>query len=247
MKKVILVVVLALFLVGGAFLGVHLFKEKVYLEKDVKCDFDDGICYDVKGKPITGRIVAYENEVLLSDISYVDGKEDGVLKIYRNDGKIYLEGTYSKGKPNGYVKEYNEDGSIHSYDEFVNGEQHGKSIIYQAQNKVLKEWYYNMGKDVGVGRVFYENGKPQLEINFDLGELKYYFDNGSVQTVAHFNDSGYNGDWTIYDIDGKITAELVYENGVGKSGYCLKNDGSKAEFNEEAFIDFAKNNRTPCD
>ena len=247
MKKSLLISV-AVLVIAGAIYGYHQFnKEKIYLEKDVKCDFDAGICYDLKGKPITGRILNYENKILISDISYVNGKEDGNLKIYNNDGKLFLEGTYAQGKPHGYVKEYNEDGTLHSYDEFKNGIQHGKSIIYQANNVPVKEWYYDMGKEVNTGKVYYENGPPQLEINFTQKELKYYYPNNKIQTHAYFNDSGYHGAWTSYNKDGQITAQLEFENGKGKSGYCLNEDNQKQEFTDQDFITFVQTNKTPCD
>ena len=246
MKKILLSSVGALILCGAIYGTYQYNSEKIYSEKDVKCDFDAGICYDLQGKEITGRIKNYDNKILISDIQYKNGKEDGELKIYRNDGKLFLEGTYKQGKPNGIVKEYNDDGSLLSYDEFKDGIPHGKSIIYQ-NNKILKEWSYNMGKEINIGKIYYPNGNSQLEVNFDNGELKYYYENGQLQTLAHFNDSGYHGLWTIYNQDGTLKAELTYENGVGTSGYCLKDENTKIEFDTKAFEIFATNNQTPCD
>ncbi len=247
MKKVLLsgvgIVVLA-----GAIYGIHtLTKEKIYLDKDINCDFDAGICYDLKGAPITGRVTSYNKEILISDIEYKDGKEEGMLKIYQNDGKLFLEGTYKQGKPHGSVKEYNPDGSILSYDEFQNGIQHGKSIIYNKDQKVLKEWYYNQGNPTGIGKVFYDNGKPQVEIDFDKGELKNYNEDGTINTLAHFNEKGYNGLWTIYKKDGTIKAELNYEDNKPISGYCFDKEQNKIEFDETAHDNFIKSGQTPCD
>lgn len=247
MKKILLSSVGVLVLSGLAYGLYQLNSEKVYSEKDVKCDFDAGICYDLKGNKITGRIKNYDNKILISDIEYKNGKEDGELKIYRNDGTIFLEGTYKQGKPNGIVKEYNEDGTLLSYDEFKDGTPHGKSIIYQKDNKILKEWHYNMGKETKVGKVYYQDGTPQLEVDFDNGTLKYYYENGQLQTLAHFNDSGYNGLWSIYNEDGSLKAELTYENNLGTSGYCLNKDNTKVEFDAKAFETFATTNQTPCD
>lgn len=247
MKKVLLSGVGIVVLAGAIYGTYALTKEKVYLEKDVNCDFDAGICYDLKGNPITGRITSYDNNILISDIEYKNGKEDGLLKIYQNDGSIFLEGTYKEGKPHGMVKEYNADGSIFSYDEFQNGIQHGKSIIYNKNNKILKEWNYNMGSPVGVGKVFYDNGTLQVEINFDKGEIKNYNENGSINTIAHFDEKGYNGLWTIYNKDGSIKAEINYVDNKPTSAYCLDKDQNKVEFDETAHEDFAKTGQTPCD
>lgn len=247
MKKVLIATASVITLTAVIGSTYYLNKEKIYTTKEIKCDFDAGMCYDLKGKPITGRIKNYDKDILISDIEYKDGKEDGELRIYKNDGKLFLEGLYKEGKPNGVVKEYNEDGSLLSYDEFKDGLLHGRSIIYFAPNKILKEWNYNMGKETGTGKVYYQNGNPQLEINFTSGELKYFYEEGSVQTFAHFDDTGYNGLWTIYQKDGSVKAELTYDKGVGTTGYCIKEDGSKHEFTQEDFTSFAQTNLTPCD
>ncbi len=247
MKKILLSGVGIIVLAGAIYGTYTLTKEKVYLEKDVNCDFDAGICYDLKGTPITGRIKSYDNNILISNIEYKNGKEDGELKIYQNDGSLFLEGTYKEGKPHGIVKEYNPDGSILSYDEFQNGIQHGKSIIYNKNKKLLKEWHYKMGNPVNTGKVFYDNGNPQIEINFDKGELKNYNEDGTINTVAHFNEKGYNGLWTIYNQDGSTKAEINYIDNNATSGYCLDKNKNKVEFDDTAFENFSHKGQTPCD
>ncbi len=247
MKKVLLPVLGAVVL-SATIYGTHkLSTPKIYQDKDVKCDFDIGMCYDHNNKPITGRIQNFNNSTLISDIEYKDGKENGLLKIYRTDGTLYLKGTYKNGLPDGYVKEYNQDGTLFSYDEFKDGLQHGKSIIYQAQNKILKQWHYDNGKETGIGTVYYPNDKTQLEVNHNTGELKYYNEDGTLQTLAHFNSNGYHGTWQNYTKDGKITLELVYKDGKPQSGYCLDKNSQKKEFTPNDFTIFATTNKTPCD
>ena len=247
MKKVLLPTLGAIVL-STAIYGIYkISSPKVYLDSEVKCDFDIGMCYDLKNKPITGRIQNYNNSILTSDIEYKDGKENGDLKIYRTNGTLYLEGTYKNGLPDGYVKEYNEDGTLFSYDEFKDGLQHGKSIIYQAPNKILKQWHYVNGKETGIGSVYYPNGKIQLEVNHTTGELKYYTEDTKLQTLAHFNSNGYHGTWQNFNQEGQITLEIIYNEGAPKSGYCLDKNSQKKEFSPEDFTIFATTNKTPCD
>lgn len=248
MKKVLLSS-LALIAVSSLAFGIYSFnKEKIYKDNEVNCDFDAGMCYDLKNKPITGRIQSYDKDKLISDIEYKNGQEDGLLKIYKTTGVLFLEGTYQNGRPHGYVKEYNEDGSLFSYDEFKNGLQHGSSIIYQKDGKILKEWHYTDGKDTGIGKVYYPNGALQLEINHDKGELKYFYETGLLNTLAHFDNTGYNGAWTIYAEDGKTTkAEIIYSKGTPQSGYCIDANNQTINFDTKAFEVFAKTNQTPCD
>ena len=155
MKKNLLIGTSTLIILGTIYATYLLTTPKIYKDNEIKCDFDAGICYDLKDKPITGRIQSYHNNILISDIEYKNGKENGLLKIYRNTGNIYLEGTYKDGKPDGYVKEYTDDGKLFSYDEFKNGLQHGTSIIYQNNGKILKQWHYYQGNETKNGYVYY--------------------------------------------------------------------------------------------
>ena len=68
MKKVLLSS-LALIAVSSLAFGIYSFnKEKIYKDNEVNCDFDAGMCYDLKNKPITGRIQSYDKDKLISDI-----------------------------------------------------------------------------------------------------------------------------------------------------------------------------------
>ena len=82
MKKVLLPALGAIIL-STAFYGIYkISTPKVYQDKDVKCDFDIGVCYDLNNKPITGRIQNYNNSTLISDIEYKDGKENAQMEQY---------------------------------------------------------------------------------------------------------------------------------------------------------------------
>ena len=43
---------------------------------------------------------------------YVDGKREGVKKIYFRSGELMMEITYGNDKQEGAVREYSEDGSL---------------------------------------------------------------------------------------------------------------------------------------
>lgn len=246
MNKKVLIALGGVVLVGAVAGGYFLMQPKTYMAQDIRCDFDTGICVDKKGDKLNGRVTAYENNVLISDIEYKNGKEDGVVKLYRVDGKLYLDGIYKDGKPDGVIKEYNEDGSVLASNEFNDGVLDGRSVIYGENNKIVKEWYYKAGKEVGVGKVFYDNGGIQLEVDFDKGVLKYFYENGKENSVAHFNDKGYNGMWNIYSQEGNLQAELKFENGVSVEGYCLEENGDRVDLTAEDFKEFTESGKLPC-
>ena len=241
-KKSLGVIAGILFVAGGYYLS----QPKEYMSQDISCDFDTGICVDKKGSKLNGKVLAYEGDVLISDIEYKNGKENGTVKLYRVNGKIYLEGVYSNGKPNGVIKEYDEEGNLFATNEFKDGVLNGHSVIYGKNNKIIKDWTFKDGKEAGVGRVYYENGNVNLEVDFTNGVLKSFYENGKENTVAHFNDKGYNGDWNIYSQDGELVAELKYENGKGIEGYCLEESGNKINLTDNDIEEFEKTSVLPC-
>ena len=82
MKKVLLSS-LALIAVSSLAFGIYSFnKEKIYKDNEVNCDFDAGMCYDLKNKPITGRLQSYDKDKLVE-----------VVKTYGAKGLAYTRLT----------------------------------------------------------------------------------------------------------------------------------------------------------
>lgn len=127
----------------------------------------------------------------LLEFNYINGKPEGIAKVYWENGKLSKQGTYKNGKRNGLWKGYDLKGNLSSEFNYKDGKADGTCIIYR--NGLA--WY----------EYFYENGEK-------MGR-KTYYNNGNLWTEEHFKDGKKHGKKTIYYENG-IRLETNYVNGL---------------------------------
>ena len=95
--------------------------------------------YDENGNIIyelingNGKVKEYENNKLIFEGEYINGKRNGKGKEYENK-KLIFEGKYKNGKRNGKGKEYYDDKLIFE-GEYLNGKKMKKK--YYSDNDVF--------------------------------------------------------------------------------------------------------------
>ena len=52
----------------------------------------------------------------------VNGKAEGLLRVWHENGQLWMEGNYVNGKKNGLHREWHENGRLLSEKNYVNGE-----------------------------------------------------------------------------------------------------------------------------
>ena len=72
---------------------------------------------------------------------YVDGKPDGVWKIWFDDGKQSQEIAFRDGKRHGVSTEWDKEGVKRAEVNFGDGEKHGKSTLWTADGKVIEQTF----------------------------------------------------------------------------------------------------------
>ncbi|NNM94370.1 MAG: hypothetical protein HKL88_02775 [Bacteroidia bacterium] len=87
----------------------------------------------------------YAKSKLFYETPYIDGKANGLQKIFYEDGKVKVVFPCSEGKHNGLAKQYYESGKLEGEVLYTNGTINGEV-----------KWYY-------------ENGKLQSEITYTNG------------------------------------------------------------------------------
>ncbi len=87
---------------------------------------------------------------LFCETPYVNGKKNGVEKIYYTDGSLHEEFPNINGKKNGIVKEYNEDGTIICECAYVNGKKNGIERVYYKKDTLERECSYKRDIENGV-------------------------------------------------------------------------------------------------
>jgi antitoxin component YwqK of YwqJK toxin-antitoxin module len=143
-------------------------------KKPVSCTMEDVlICNDSQARPVTGAIYEFNGNNLLFEGNFQNGKLNGVVKEYYENGQLKSEGNSKNGQPDGLLKEYYENGQPQRLTTYANGEVNG-----------LKTEYY-------------ENGKKRLEVNFKNGQPdgleKSYYESGNIQMKGFFKDGKQHG------------------------------------------------------
>ena len=83
------------------------------------------------------KIEYWDNDNVLSQISYLDGKRDGSCRYYYKNGTLMNEGFYKNGKMIGMWMSYFEDGQINSHGSY----KYTESGSYSRKDGTWK--YYN--------------------------------------------------------------------------------------------------------
>lgn len=130
--------------------------------------------------PYTGIIIDCRG----FDVPYVNGKTNGVVKTFFNNGQPQNEATYVDGKINGVVKEWSTaDGKLWGEYTYVAGELNGLVRFHYKNGQLSCEYNCVAGKENGIKREWYENGQKKSEATYKEGKLvgamEEWYENGS--------------------------------------------------------------------
>ncbi|AQX04351.1 hypothetical protein BAX97_00255 [Elizabethkingia meningoseptica] len=79
--------------------------------------------YHYQGKPFTGIMMEYYNNELYRELGYVNGYQEGVERVFYDNGKIKHEFHLKDNKFHGECKDWDEKGNLISTDYWKNGEK----------------------------------------------------------------------------------------------------------------------------
>lgn len=138
----------------------------------------DGSCittfFDAKGKKISeGKEVNKQRQgewkfyaegtgKLLSAETYINGKINGVRKVYFPNGNVAEEMTYANGVKEGAYKQYNEKGIVLEESVYKNDKLHGPATFRNAKGEVVSKGQFAENKKTGKWQ-FFEKGKKVKE------------------------------------------------------------------------------------
>ena len=194
----------------------------------------------------------YNDDKIVFEGEYINGKKNGYGKEYSFNGKIISEGSYKSGLKNGKFKEYYNDGKIFFEGEYMNGKE-WNSKVYDKDGNIICEkkngegigielsysdniefkGEYSNGLKNGKGKEYYEEGKLFFEGNY-LNDLRHgdrieFYNDKKVRFKGEYF---YGRKWNIkgYDKEGKIINELKNGKGIIKQFYNNGNLFRESEY-----------------
>ena len=89
-------------------------------------------------KPYSGKFVTtYKNNVIKEAGSLKNGKRDGEITIYREDGSIDEVETFMDGVLNGKWEKYDKNGKLRYVEHYKDGKLEGKREFYNEKGKFM--------------------------------------------------------------------------------------------------------------
>lgn len=147
---------------------------------------------------LNGTFQTYYNlgeQTLEKKIVYKDGELNGPYQVFYNTGEKYVDITYVDGKFTGEEVTYYRDGKVRSNTNYIDNMLNGS---YQT--------FYKSGNKNVVG---------QFTNDYRSGVWEEYYDEGTIKEKYEYNGKGeLQGSYNEYDIDGVLSSELIYKNGL---------------------------------
>ncbi len=158
-------------------------------------DYLSELCY-YKNKSIlfTGRVSEKFLNIkqLKSETDYIDGKKDGLHKVWFENGNLRAQGNYKEGKRVGLHKTWSKNGHLFFEGNYNEGKEVGVRKFWHENGQLYGEENYNDGMKVGLWKEWYENGQIKKEENYndgmEVGLWKEWYENGQIKKEKNYND-----------------------------------------------------------
>jgi antitoxin component YwqK of YwqJK toxin-antitoxin module len=148
----------------------------------------DNSCYTIfynqnKNKVSEGKVVnkqfegewKYYHENLPSIMTsefYVNGKLNGVRKVFYKSGEVAEETTYKDGLKNGIYRSYAENGFVLEESNFKNNLNNGPAIYRSVTNEITSQGQYKDGKKVGMWKMLVKGKLKDVNMDYQNKNFK---------------------------------------------------------------------------
>lgn len=145
------------------------------------------------------------------------GRHEGEWNYYFDNGQLNRKAVYKNGKLDGAWDIFRADGTLAAKRGFKDGVRHGDWITYDTTGKQpLAEEHYVSGKEDGVWKSWFPNGKQKQQASFKLGQRNgigiEWNDKGEKLVEANYTNGKLDGTATRYLSDGKTIVQ-TYKDG----------------------------------
>ena len=181
------------------------------------------------------RVFYDEQQTILKEIyPTVNGKAEGTLKRFNEEGKLILLGNLKADQREGLFVELNPDtGDTLRTIPFQNNLKHGVSQTFFLDGTIRQELRYENDQIEGTVKTYFEDGQLQDRTKFSNnvpnGKSERFFRDGAVQQIIHFEAGRLQGPYEEYYPTGKIKRRATYQDGeLEGEELTFHEDGSKA-------------------
>jgi antitoxin component YwqK of YwqJK toxin-antitoxin module len=167
-------------------------------------------------KEVTEKIIVSRGEDFIERIFYVGGEEIGRMKEAHN--KILdVKGKIPEGKVK-FVDEYKK---TYGEEYYRYGKRHGSVVTYYQDTKEVKsKEYYQLGVPISA-KEYYADGKIRFEVDYtdardmgdnkEVGVGKLYYQNGFLKYEWNLTTREKEGFRKSYNQDGTLRAAFYYD------------------------------------
>ena len=157
---------------------------------------------------------------------YLNGKKEGIHKTWYDNGQLKSFGKFRRGKKEGVNKEWYDGGQLKETWYYLDGKRVGLcefSCTYPFDWDYIYDVNSIDGKNGVIQSLWYKNGNPSEELNFQTGEWLYWSEDGQVLLRGEFKNGKKDGIHKTWFDDGVLKSYEYYNDGkregVHKSWY----------------------------
>jgi antitoxin component YwqK of YwqJK toxin-antitoxin module len=138
-------------------------------------------------RPYSGPVFdffPYDTTRIERRMNLKDGKLDGPLEQYYENGQLSSKSNYVAGEQDGPFERYHENGQLGERDTYVAGELDGLFEMYYENGQLMVRGTYVAGnKPDGLYEVYYENGQLRHKGTYNMGQkCGEWFEDGETVT-----------------------------------------------------------------
>lgn len=144
------------------------------------------------------------------------GKDSGV-DAFPADA-IYEEGDLVDGERNGLWTRFHASGEKRSEIHYASNQPFGDYRLYDEAGQLYEEGRWEHSMNVGALRRYWPNGSIQQILAFDgngvgQGQQRYFHDNGQLEMLVELVDGQESGDLIRLDREGRVVSRTTYSTG----------------------------------
>ena len=131
---------------------------------------------------------------------------------------VYEEGDLVDGERSGLWSRFHATGTLRSEIHYASGQPFGDYRLYDADGNLYEEGRWEHSMNVGSLRRYWPNGSVQQILAFDgngvgQGQQRYFHDNGQLEMLVELVDGQESGDLIRLDREGRVLSRTTYSTG----------------------------------